>query len=98
MYALAASKHAPHHPSDGQRPTQTQTAVQKMTPKARPTNIITLIHETGSDITHPCLSNAKLIQELNLVFRQCQIKLKPEDKKAKEIKSVRRHLSNDTDL
>lgn len=44
------------------------------------------------------MSNAKLIQELNLVFRAYNIRMRPEDEAAIEIKSVHRHPSNNVDL
>lgn len=97
-YALVASKHAPGKTPAVFKPSQARPPPAKVAPKPRATNVVSLAHEPGSDITHPGLSNAKLIQELNLVFRAYKINLKPEDKAAIEIKSVRRHPSNNIDL
>ncbi|EGF97052.1 uncharacterized protein MELLADRAFT_70249 [Melampsora larici-populina 98AG31] len=89
-YALAASKHAPSnngHTTAGKSTPQAKTQSQRQTPKAKSTNAITLVHEPGANITHPTLSNAKLIHELNTTFRAYQIKMKPEDESTIEIKS-----------
>ncbi|EGG09388.1 uncharacterized protein MELLADRAFT_104055 [Melampsora larici-populina 98AG31] len=97
-YALAASKHAPNTTTASQNTNQARTQTPKMASKVRPTNMITLVHEPGSEISHPGLSNANLINKLNLVFRAFKIKVKPDDENFIEIKSVRRHPSNDIDI
>lgn len=69
-----------------------------MAPKAKATNVVTFVHKPGSDITHPGVSNAKLIQELNMTFRAYRIKMKTEDELSITIKSVQQHLFNDIDI
>ncbi|EGG01648.1 uncharacterized protein MELLADRAFT_66852 [Melampsora larici-populina 98AG31] len=98
-YALAASKHAPNNNHQTNTvPNKPKAPTPKHPSKIKPTNVITLSHTIGAEITHPNLSNAKLIQELNLAFRAYNVKMKPDDKDAIEIKSVRRHPSNDIDI
>ncbi|EGG04443.1 uncharacterized protein MELLADRAFT_64878 [Melampsora larici-populina 98AG31] len=67
-YALAASKHAPTTNNTKGNTTQAHQQPPKQAPRLKATNAITLVHEPGSDITHPGLSNAKLIKELNVAF------------------------------
>lgn len=86
MYALAAPKHAPNANLASLKTNQAKPTRAKAAPKPRANNVVSLVHEPGSDITHPGVSNAKLIQELNLVFWAYKIKLKPEDEAAIEIK------------
>ncbi|EGG05671.1 uncharacterized protein MELLADRAFT_107456 [Melampsora larici-populina 98AG31] len=97
-YALAASKHAPQNTATSQKTNSAKPQAPKMAPKPKATNIITLVHEPGSEITHPGLSNAKLIQALTVAFKAYNIKMKPDEESTIEIKSVRRHPSNDIDI
>ncbi|EGG05182.1 uncharacterized protein MELLADRAFT_64401 [Melampsora larici-populina 98AG31] len=91
-YALAASKHTPNATAS-QKSVPAKPQAQKMAPKVKPTNVISLVHLPGSEISHPGLSTAKLIQELNLALRAYNVKLNPEDETCIEVKSPKKSKS-----
>ncbi|EGG10462.1 uncharacterized protein MELLADRAFT_60178 [Melampsora larici-populina 98AG31] len=72
-YALAASKHASATSKSTTLPAKQRAPASRPPPKPRSSNVITLVHEVGTEITLPNLSNAKMIQEINIAFRAYQI-------------------------